>query len=273
LIEALTALGASGLLSFGAWKRGSLSTSGGFAATGVGFTVWAGLGWVGFVALCGFFLTSTLLGRVGKTRKHPIELDYEKGGRRDLWQVLANGGVAAGLGSVLVLGGQAGAFPRSFGSATDEALALAALASLASANADTWATELGVLWPTPPRSLWTLARVPAGTSGAVSPGGLLAALAGAFVVAAIATLLRSPASPDAVIIYVTAAGFFGALLDSALGGLQRQFLCTTCGKTVEAKWHCDANTTRSSPRFAVLNNDGVNVLANAGAAAIVLLLR
>lgn len=273
LTEAVIAFAASGALSIGAWKRGSLSPSGGIAATGVGFCVWMGLGRVGFGALCGFFLTSTLLGRVGKARKRPLQLDYEKGDRRDAWQVLANGGVAAGLALVLTLAGEAGPFPNQVVTHFDVSCTIAALASLASANADTWATELGVLWRSPPRALWTWRRVRAGTSGAVSPGGLLASAAGAFVVGLIATLMRAPIHATELVGWITSAGFVGALTDSALGAAQRQYVCHACGSAVEARHHCGHTTTRNSPRWAVLNNDWVNALANASAAAVVLLLR
>lgn len=271
--EAFVALGATTVLSFGAWKRGSLSISGSIAATGVGFWVWAGLGRVGFAALCAFFLTSTLLGRVGKTRKRPLQLDYEKGDRRDAWQVFANGGVAASIAVWVAVVGDAGWFPDGLRNDTTLTLVLAALASLASANADTWATELGVLWPRRPRSLWTWRPVPAGSSGAVSPGGLAAAFGGALLIGLVATQVPASVSAAEVLWLVTGAGFFGAFADSALGKVQRQYACGSCGKTVETRHHCGHPTTCSSSRFAVLNNDGVNCLANTLAALVVALVR
>lgn len=271
--EAIVALCATAVLSIGAWKRGSLTISGGIAATAVGFFVWAGLGRMGFASLCAFFLTSTLLGRVGKARKRPLQLDYEKGDQRDAWQVFANGGVATCIAVWLVVFGDAGWFPAELRSDTTNNAVLAALASLASANADTWATELGVLWPRPPRSLWTWRSVPAGSSGAVSPGGLVAALGGALLIALVATQLPAAVTPVEALCWVTGPGFLGAFADSALGKVQQQYACESCGKTVETRTHCGRATTRASSRFAVLNNDGVNFLANAVAALAVLLLR
>ena len=70
----------------------------------------------------------------------------------------------------------------------DERYALAMLGALVAANADTWATELGVLSRSPPRLVTTLRQVAPGTSGAVSGVGMLAATAGAAFVGLVAAL-------------------------------------------------------------------------------------
>ena len=93
-----------------------------------------------------------------------------KGDTRDYAQVLANGGVPA-LFSLLYL-------------VTDNPLALLAFAvSLASANADTWASEIGVLSSRDPVLLFSRKKVPKGTSGAVSALGTFAGLSGSFTIA------------------------------------------------------------------------------------------
>src|SRR5207248_1973783 len=104
-------------------------------------------------ALLAFFASSSALSRFGESRKRALPLAQAKGAQRDVWQVFANGFVAT---VSLAIG-------------RDEAF----LGALAAAGADTWATELGMLASTPPRLITTLHRVEAGTSGGVTPVGLL----------------------------------------------------------------------------------------------------
>jgi uncharacterized protein (TIGR00297 family) len=260
------AVGASFALAFGAFFRGSLSFSGALAAWLVGTVIWVGLGIGGFGVLCAFFLTSTLLGRVGRARKAPLQESYSKSDRRDAWQVFANGGIAA-FCALLLIAWRAWAPPSG---AVPELLSIAACASLASANADTWATELGVLSRAQPIHVVRLERVPRGTSGAVSLLGLGVAALGAGAIALTAALLLTTAVPRwHLVVVLTGTGWFGAFFDSVLGAtVQQQWVCTQCAQVVEVRRHCAAPSTVSGPRWAVLDNDHVNLLANALAAAL-----
>lgn len=225
-----------------------------------------GLGGGGFLVLCVFFFTSTLLGRVGKSRKTRFESHYAKGHRRDALQVMANGGVALTCATLLWLQGYVA--PEVYtGGRLGEPLAIAACASLASANADTWATELGVLSRSDPWHLLTWRRVPAGTSGAVSMLGFGVALLGAITISASAWAMGGGfGAGDAF--NVAILGFAGAALDSVLGAtLQKQYLCSVCRQQVEVSNHCGAPARVVGPRWARLDNDGVNFAANALSAA------
>lgn len=262
------ALGASLVLSLAAWLKGSLSPSGSLGAWFVGSAIGLGLGLGGFAVLCVFFATSTLLGRVGKHVKAELQAHYSKGDRRDAWQVFANGGVAALCALLVWL--QRGTLENAELSAAELPLALAACASLASANADTWATELGVLSRAEPLHLLRWQRVPRGTSGAVSVLGLWVAAAGALCIAVSAVLLMPlPIHSALALVVVSSAGWLGALLDSALGAaLQRQQRCALCQRIVEATVHCASATAAWGPRHRVMNNDQVNLVANALAALL-----
>lgn len=257
------AFGASGALGWGAWRRGSLTTDGAIAAGWVGGSIGMGLGLRGFAVLCVFFFTSTLLGRVSKHRKRRFETHYAKGHRRDAWQVFANGGVAS-----------AGATWLWFQDYTTAplldatAIAVAVYASLASANADTWATELGVLSRSQPWHLLQWRRVPAGTSGAISGFGSLVSWLGAATIAA-SVFVGSSRSGWAAFFVIASAGFLGALADSLLGAIaQRQYVCHHCREQVETAVHCDAPARVIGPRWAILNNDSVNLVANGLAAVL-----
>ena len=177
-----------------AYRTHALTRSGAWAAWAVGTAVFGIGGWPAAGALLMFFGTSTVLSRWRKTRKDA--LGYEKGGRRDAWQVLANGGVGAVCLLLTLAGVKVGT--------------LLFLAALAAANADTWATEIGSALGGRPIDIRTGRRAEAGTSGAISLPGIAAALAGA-------ALLGLFASSLPAFLIVTLAGFGGALYDTLLG--------------------------------------------------------
>ncbi len=230
----------SGIVALLAYRAGALTRSGAVAACAVGLAVFGVGGWLWAAALLTFFGTSTALSRWRKARKDA--LGYEKGGRRDAGQVLANGGVAA----ICAL------LPLLVPSLTIAHVSLWFLAALAAANADTWATEIGSALGGRP---WDLRRgQPAlpGTSGAVSVGGTLAALAGAGLIG----LLFAPDAGTRLL--VTAAGWGGALGDSLLGAF------------VQAQWPDPHSPGRWTERpqaeppgrgLRPVNNDLVNLLA------------
>jgi uncharacterized protein (TIGR00297 family) len=237
-----------------AFRRRALSSSGALAATAVGAVIFVGGGASWFAALGAFFVTSTLLGRVGAAAKERTKREFSKGDTRDAWQVLANGGVAATAALLMLV-------------APDARWLFAFAGALATANGDTWATELGVLAPGEPRSIVTGRRVPRGTSGAVSGLGLAATLAGALVVALVASV--GAGRPWRVVVIGTVAGVVGALVDSLAGAtVQETFYCRGCARECEAeRHHCGARAER---RRGVVGfgNDLVNFTATlAGALA------
>ena len=138
------------LIGWLAYRRGSLTRSGWLGAVLTG-TLTFGFGGFGWGAvLITFFVTSTLLSRFKQRYKEQVAGEkFEKGGRRDLMQALANGGLGALLAVVYGLGGEAGAVLAAFAGA------------LATVTADTWATELGVLNRSAPRLVTTMQPVAA----------------------------------------------------------------------------------------------------------------
>ena len=209
-----------------AYRAGALSASGVLGAILLGTVILGFAGWPWAILLVAFFVSSTLLSRYGRRRKAGVLGEVVKGHRRDLTQTLANAGIAGLL--ALWAGLVRSANP------VYTTLALAFVGALATANADTWATELGVLAAQPPRLITTGRRVAAGTSGGVTPIGTLAALAGACFLGAVAALLGlgQLASLPAWLIWppplqeipvgtwigvAAIAGLSGALFDSVLG--------------------------------------------------------
>lgn len=239
----------------------ALSVSGAFAAALVGFLLFGFGGGQGAAALLLFFVTSSALSRFGKRRKEALL--FEKGGERDGAQVVANGGIAAVCAFLLPL------FP---GAAWPAA---ALLGALATANADTWATELGSLAKHPPRLITTFQPAPTGSSGAVSFPGTAAALAGALLIASVALFWKLGVMGVAAVAF---GGLSGALFDSLLGAtLQVQYRCPICNRLTERRVHCNDAPTVRAQGLPWMNNDAVNGLATLFGAIVagvgVLLLR
>ena len=241
------------LIGVVSWARGSLSPSGVLGALLVGTPVFGLGGPVGTAALLAFFISSSALSKAFRARKAGVEEEYAKTGTRDLGQALANGGVAAVAAVLLAVTG-------------DERYVLAMLGALVAANADTWATELGVLSRSPPRLITTLRSVAPGTSGAVSGAGLLASTAGAAFVGGVAVLAGAPWM---FIPWLVLAGVAGSLLDSLLGAtVQDVRWCDACGRETERRVHRCGRPARSHRGFSWLGNDTVNLVATAAGALL-----
>jgi len=247
----------------------ALSRSGALAATALGTVIFGlgGLSWA--ILLIAFFISSSGLSRLLKKRKASLNEKFSKGSRRDAGQVLANGGMA-GLCVLLHL-----AFPESW-------IPWVAFAgSLAAANADTWATELGVLSRRAPIFITNGKAVERGTSGAISPAGTAAASAGSFLIALLAVLFWAPAGEYDLTYILIAAGIItlsglgGSLFDSLLGAtVQAIYSCPACRKETERhpQHTCGSLTTRIRG-WTWMNNDAVNAFCTlAGASLSVFLL-
>ena len=229
------------------------------AAVVVG-TVAVGAGWGWGALLVAFFVSSSLLSRIGAAGKaRRTAAIVAKGGERDAWQVLANGGVfaLAALGSVVWPGAGWG---------------LLATGALAAAAADTWATEIGTMARQRPRSVIGFRPVPAGTSGAVTVLGLAGSVAGAAFVGGVASMAGVAAvavgRPAALIVV---AGVTGALSDTMLGAtLQARRHCPACDVATERIVHSCGEQTRPAGGVPWMDNDVVNLLATTVGAVVAL---
>jgi uncharacterized protein (TIGR00297 family) len=234
------------VIVYPAYRARSLNKSGAFAAMLVGTIVFGLGGWSWAVLLLLFFITSSALSRAFKKRKQGLNEKFAKGQERDAGQVFGNGGLAMLFVVVHALYPESGIGWAGFA------------ASLAAVNADTWATELGVLNPTPPRLLTDLRkRVEKGTSGGVSLFGTMAALLGAAVIALPAAWFTQdwPLFP-----LITFAGVAGSLFDSLLGAtVQAMYFCPTDQKETEKHpIHTCGSATIHLRGWKWLDNDWVN---------------
>ncbi|HEX8597916.1 MAG TPA: DUF92 domain-containing protein [Chloroflexia bacterium] len=257
-----------------AYRARALSKSGAVVACVVGGTVFAFGGWAAALLLVTFFASSSLLSffKAGHPAKHRASETFDKGGRRDAAQVVANGGVAA-LAVLLFY-----FFPSAFFSG-------AFVGALAAATADTWATEVGILSKRRPRLITTGAQVRAGTSGAISLLGSAAALAGALLIGLVAGLLGRfseggyfpVGSIVAAVGTALIGGATGSIADSLMGAMvQASYYCPACDKPTESKVHKCGTRTSLTRGVGWINNDLVNLAATVtgalvgGAVALVL---
>jgi uncharacterized protein (TIGR00297 family) len=212
-------------------------------------------GWQWSILLLTFFITSSAWSRAFKKRKHNLNEKFSKGGERDAGQVLGNGGLATFFAALYAF------YPESIIPWVGFA------ASLAAVNADTWATELGVLNPTPPRMITNLSkRVEKGTSGGISLWGTGAALLGSSLIALLAVLLSPSSGLNTYsFLLITAAGVLGSLFDSLLGAtVQAMYYCPTDKKETEKHpLHTCGTETVHIRGWMWLNNDWVNFACGA----------
>ena len=260
--RAMIGLAGAATISLAAHRAGALSADGALAATGVGAAVVAGSGIRGGAMLVAFFLSSTLLGRLPAT----VHLDQRRGRQRDAVQVMANGGVAALL-----------ALASSLAPEQSRSLLLAGFGgAVATATADTWATEIGSRSRTPPRSIVTLQPTAPGASGGITMTGLTASAIGAALIAgmASASFVTNSRHASTRAIPIALGGFIGALVDSILGAtIQEVRVCEACAVETEHRVHYCGAATRSTRGTPWCDNDMVNVLAIATGATTAILLQ
>src|SRR5918911_4802973 len=226
-------------------RRHALSPSGAVGATAVGTAIFGAGGLRAAALLVLFCGGPPALSRRGGTASGAVA-----GPERTLAQVLANGGLPAAL----AVCAHVRPSPR---------LVAAYAGALAAANADTWATEIGALSPAAPRLITSGRRVPRGVSGAVTPLGTLASLAGALVIGAShAALTRHPAAA----LRLGVAGLAGTLADSVLGAtLQAVYVCQGCGQHTEDRGHAHGTNAPALTLvrgLPLVTNDTVNLCAS-----------
>jgi len=254
-------LAGAGLIAWLAHRRRALTASGAWSALVMGAAYFALGGPLWFGSLLVFFGTSVFWSRWKRhaRAKREAERHYAKTGRRDAGQVWANGGLGLALCAAYAV------WPR-------PEIAAAFVGVMASVNADTWATEIGALSRTQPRSVLTGRAVPAGTSGGVTPLGTSAALAGAALIGLTAALLGGADATGfgaaALVALAAASGLAGAMADSLLGAWQQaMYRCFACGALTERNVHCGEPALHAQGR-RWMTNDVVNFLSSLAAGVL-----
>jgi uncharacterized protein (TIGR00297 family) len=166
---------------------------------GIILIVFADARW--FLIMLSFFILGSISTRYRYEFKKKIGVEQGRGGARGYRNVFANGIVAAAA-AVLY-----GVFVR------PEFIVLY-MGCVATAAADTMASEIGVTGGTP-YMITTFKKVPIGTNGGVTATGEFVAIAGGFGVCLVALLLN--VITPWMLLLCTIAGFVGTNIDSIVG--------------------------------------------------------
>jgi len=222
------------IFGYSSFRVGAADLSGLFsgALIGVLLIVFADVRW--FLVMLAFFIIGSASTRFQYARKKAMGVEQERGGARGYKNAFSNGLVGTGAAVI-------------FGLTGDPLWAALFVGSIATATADTVASEIGVTGGRP-YMITTLKQVPEGTNGGVTVKGEAASLLGSLIIAAIAFGLQIITLP--VFLICILAGFLGTNIDSVIGA------------TLENR--------------GIIGNAGTNLLATFGgglsAAVMVLLL-
>jgi uncharacterized protein (TIGR00297 family) len=236
------------------------------ATASVTITFWAG-GWVWGASLVTFYLMALLWTRYRSVDKQTLLAHSASGQPQDVDQIIARTGWAVVLAIWYTC-----AVPQA-------ALFAAYIGALATASADVWATQLGVLSAAQPRLITSGRRAAPGVAGGISLLGIIAALVGAWsqgLMGLLTTSLRSwiehtpRETPLAFIpIAATLGGLAGCLTDSLLGATaQGIYYCEACDAFCETRQHACGKTAQQIRGWAWLTNEGVDFVSTLVGAAI-----
>lgn len=298
---------ATALAVNGARSR-KLSPSGAATAFVVGFLVMAAPVRAIGVTLITFYLLASRATKYGKKRKAQLEEGFQDSGYRTGWQVLCNS-IAAFIASIIwsvtftpnvlpwslvpsVLHAEGPLYDTeswcplsaSISNGLSRALLFIVLGQFACCLGDTLASELGILSTSRPILITTLKPVPPGTNGAISVGGTLASVVGGCVVGL--TLFASLVVENRVcradwmgilpslVLWGTAAGVLGSMLDSFLGATIQRTRYSVDSKRVlqDASVPRDKESVKVIGGLNLLTNNQVNLISSVATAVVVALL-
>lgn len=222
------------------------------AAFIIGFIILIFGGWKWFLILILFHFFAGFFTKYKYDFKCSLGVAEARGGARTWTNVVGNGGVATFFALAEgFLGG--GAFFGGF------------LGAISTAAADTFATEIGLLYPRNPRLITNPRRkVPPGTSGAISPYGEIAIFMASALIGFIAIIINVDPyfSPFKIFMTSIISGFLGSTFDSILGAtVQAQYWCEKCGRVCETPIHSCGSRTKLIRGFSFLNNHLVNFIS------------
>lgn len=258
LIDLIIGLLISGFIAVLAYLKHSLNLSGFIASIVMGTLIYMFGGIVLFSTLIAFFISSSLLTKLHEKKAK----DLSKG--RNYIQVISNGLVAT-LFSVL------------YYFLNTEIFLIAAVAAIATSNADTWASEIGILSKGKTRNITNFKEVAKGVSGAISGLGTLASIGGSLFIGLIFGILyylTNNGLLETIIFYtlvISICGVLGCLVDSFLGSIvQAKYIGLESNNITEKKFLPNEQVLLHSG-YQIITNDAVNFLSSLFASILTLI--
>jgi uncharacterized protein (TIGR00297 family) len=228
------------ILGLIAWSKQRVSASGFFSIVIISsLCIWTRNGEI-LSAMGVMFITSTSLTKYKSDRKKMVRINQTADSKRNWMQAFCNLGPAC-IWSLL----------NSFN--YNECFVFAAFASVAAANADTWASELGILSKKPARFILSGKVVPTGLSGGVTLLGTTASLFGAIVISLVFWIFFKEIQIAAIIVLF---GFAGSVIDSILGEFFQASYKNQKGDLQEDSANADLYKG-----YAWINNNIVNLMS------------
>jgi len=205
-------------------------------------------GWKWTVPILTFFIFSSVLSKIRKSKNKNVESFFEKSGQRDYAQVFANGSTAAVLIILYFFTGKNLIFSLY-------------VASIASVCADTWATEIGTMKKNKTYNILNFNKVEQGISGGISFNGILGAVSGALLIS-LSSIYWTNINHVFFIFVIIISAVLASLVDSVLGAVfQVQFKCVSCNSITERQTHCNEPAVKNSG-ISWINNDLVNLFSS-----------
>ncbi len=225
-----------------------LTKSGAYAILSLAFVIYGIGSWQWTVPIFTFFIFSSVLSKIRKSKNQIVESFFEKPGQRDYIQVFANGGTAGILIIIYFFTGNAIVY-------------ILYVASISSVCADTWATEIGTMKQNKTYSILNFREIDQGVSGGISFVGLFGSFLGAILIS-LSSIYWVNINNVFYIFVIAASGVFAGLVDSLLGAvLQAQYKCKVCSSITEKRVHCNKKTIKNHGIYWI-NNDAVNFLSS-----------
>ena len=197
LVTGVLLVAIAGILYY-AYRKEKIDDSAIVSTAIIGFTCLFAFGNDGIIPLVIFFVVGNIVSHYKRKIKRKFGVEQSI---RTWKNVFANGGASAVFSLLYIY-------------SRNNVYFLGLIGSMATAMADTSATELGQIYGKNPRLMYNLKRVPIGTPGAISPEGFIFALIGSGIISSLLSLWNYRFSVFLVCLF---SGFLCSVVDSILG--------------------------------------------------------